>query len=103
MIELSPGIITILMLGGVLVGVLLGYPLSIVVGAIGLILGYLLFGGEIVAQLYYTRVFKQLTNYVLLAVPFFIFMGTMLERSGVAEGLYDALYLGSVDSKADWL
>ena len=93
MIDLSPEIVTLIMLGGVLVFVLLGYPLAIVVGGIGFAVGFLLFGGSIVTELFYGRMFKQLTNYVLLAVPLFIFMGTMLEKSGVAEGLYDALYL----------
>jgi len=93
MIELSPEIITIIMLGGVLITVLLGYPLAIAVGAIGLIVGFMIFGVPITLELYYGRIFYQLTNYVLLAVPFFVFMGTMLERSGITEGLYDALYL----------
>ncbi|MBE9513761.1 MAG: TRAP transporter large permease subunit [Chloroflexi bacterium] len=93
MIEMSPEVVTILMFAGVFIGVLLGYPLAIVVGAVGLIVGILLFGGAIVTELYYGRIFKQLTNYVLLAVPLFIFMGTMLERSRVADALYDALYL----------
>ena len=90
---MSPELVTILLLGGVLVGVLLGYPLAVSVGAVGVIIGFLLFGGKIVSELYYNRVFNQLTNYILLAVPFFVFMGTMMEKSGVAEGLYDALYL----------
>jgi tripartite ATP-independent transporter DctM subunit len=93
MIDMSPELITILMFAGVLVGVLIGYPLAIVVGAVGLIVGVLLFGGDVLAELYYGRIFKILTNYVLLAVPLFIFMGTMLERSRVADSLYDALYL----------
>jgi len=93
MVDLSPEIITIMMLGGVLVTVLLGYPLAIAVGAIGLIVGFWIFGVPITLELYYGRIFYQLTNYVLLAVPFFVFMGTMLERSGITEGLYDALYL----------
>jgi len=93
MISMSPSLVAILMFGGVLVGVLLGYPLAVVVGGVGLIFGILLFGSSITAELYYGRIFYQLTNYVLLAVPLFVFMGTMLERSGVAEGLYDALYL----------
>jgi len=44
MIELSPEIITILMMGGILVGVLTGYPLAIVIGAVALIVGYALWG-----------------------------------------------------------
>jgi len=91
--ELSPEIITIIMFAGIFIGVLIGYPLAIAIGAVGLIVGFILFGPSITIELYYCRIWKQLTNYVLLAVPLFVFMGNMLERSGVAGGLYDALYL----------
>jgi len=92
MIDLSPEIITAIMLGGVLVGVLIGYPLAIPVGAVGLIMGFLLFGGG-VFDMYYARLFKLIHNYVLLAVPLFVFMGVMLESSGIAERMYAALYV----------
>ena len=92
MIDLSPEIVTIVMLSGVLVGVLIGYPLAIPVGAVGLIVGYALFGGA-VFDLLYARLFKLVHSYVLLAVPLFVFMGVMLERSGIADRMYAALYL----------
>ena len=92
MIDISPELVTILMLGGVLVGVLIGYPLAIPVGALGLIFGFLLYGVP-VFDLVYARLFKLINNYALLAVPLFVFMGVMLERSGIAEKMYDALYL----------
>jgi len=92
MIELSPEIFTILMLGGLLIGVLTGFPLAIVIGIIALIFGYFIWG-ENVAQLIYGRIFMILVNYIVLAVPLFVFMGVMLERSGITERLYDALYL----------
>lgn len=93
MIEISPEIITVLMLGGILVGVLLGYPLAIAIGGIGIIAGLICFGPSITFELYYGRFFSLLMNYVLLAVPLFIYMGTMLEHSGVAEGMYGALHV----------
>lgn len=92
MIELSPEILTILMLGGLLIGVLTGFPLAIVIGAIALPIGYYVWG-EATPQLLYTRIFMIVTNYIVLAVPLFVFMGVMLERSGITEKLYDALYL----------
>ncbi len=92
MIELSPEIITILMLGGLLVGVLTGFPLAFVIGAIAIIFGFLVWG-DAVAQLLYGRIFMIVKNYIVLAVPLFVFMGVMLERSGITEKLYDALYV----------
>ncbi len=93
MIDMSPEVITVLLMGGILVGVLLGYPLAISVGAVGFLVGLALWGPGIVSDMYYTRIFNQITNYTLLAVPFFVIMGVMLERTGVAEDLYSAFYL----------
>jgi tripartite ATP-independent transporter DctM subunit len=93
MIEIDPGLVAILMLGGIFVGVLLGFPLAISIGGVGIVIGILLFGPKIAAELYYGRFYSGLENYVLLAVPLFIFMGIMLEHSGVADGMYEALYL----------
>lgn len=36
-------------------------------------------------------VYRQLTNYVLISVPLFIFMAAMLERSGIARDMYSSL------------
>ncbi len=92
MIEISPEITTILMLGGILVGILSGFPLAIPIGALGLILGYAILGNPVL-DIMYSRLFFLVTNYVLLAAPLFIFMGVMLERSAIAERMYSALYV----------
>ncbi|MBM3143245.1 MAG: TRAP transporter large permease subunit [Chloroflexi bacterium] len=93
MIDLSPETIAAIMMGGVLVGVLTGYPLAPVIAGIALIVGYLAWGGPQVTILFYSRMYDLVRSYVILAAPLFIFMGLMLERSGIAEKLYDALYL----------
>ncbi|MGB2813892.1 MAG: TRAP transporter large permease subunit [Dehalococcoidales bacterium] len=92
MIDLSPEILTAIMLGGIVVGVLTGFPVGFVIGAIGLIVGYVVFG-DIIGQVLYDRAVDLMINYILLAVPLFIFMGTMLEYSGIAEKMFDALYV----------
>jgi len=92
MIELSPEIITILMLGGILVGVMVGYPLGLVIGGLALIFGFAT-QGPLIGQLLYMRVWGVFLNYVLLAIPLFVFMGLMLAHSGIAERMYDALYI----------
>ena len=92
MIELSPETITIIMLGGILLFVLTGFPIALVVGSVGLIVGYLVFG-DTALEIMYTRVYSLSLNYPFLAVPLFTFMGVVLQRSGIAEGLYDSLYL----------
>jgi len=88
----SPELITIIMLGGVLIGVIAGYHIAIPIGAIALIIGYLQFGNP-VFDLIYGRLASLILSYTFLAVPLFVFMGVMLERSGIAEKMYSALYL----------
>lgn len=92
MIDISPELLTFLMLAGVLVGVLIGYPLAIPVGAMGLLFGFIVYGNA-VPNLLYGRLFSLVHSYTLLAIPLFVFMGVMLEKSGIAEKLYEALYV----------
>jgi len=80
------------MLVGLLLGVLTGYPLALVVGVIGLVAGYAVFGDSVIA-LMYQRWFGILNDYTLLAIPLFVFMGLVLERSGISERMFDALYV----------
>lgn len=92
MIDISPTLVVIIMLGGLLALVMSGFPLAYVVGFLAFVVGFLIYG-ENVAQMFYIRTYKLMMNYVLLAVPLFVFMGSMLERSGIIERLYEALYL----------
>ena len=91
-IDMSPEALTIFMLASVVVGLAIGYPLGFVLGTIGLVSGYIVYGNAVV-DLFYSRVMASLLNYVKLAVPLFVFMGTMLGHSGIAEKMYDAFYL----------
>ncbi len=93
MIDISPELIVVIMFGGILVGVLTGYPLAPVIAGVALIVGYLTWGGPQVTILFYSRMYDLTRSYIILAAPLFIFMGLMLERSGIAERLYNALYL----------
>ncbi len=92
MIDFSPELIAIVMLGGLILTVLSGYPLALPIGAVALVVGFLAFGDSVFGIIY-QQVFSILHNYVLLALPLFIFMGVTLEYSGIAERMYDALFL----------
>ena len=92
MSELSPEVITIIMLGGFMLAVLSGYPIAISIGGLALIVGFALTGPPVFIQIY-ARMFRLIHNYTFLAVPLFIFMGSMLSSSGITEKLYDALYV----------
>ncbi len=92
MIELSPELMTLGMLGLVLFGILTGYPIAYVLGILGFAFGYLIFGDRVVF-LFYSRLYNTFTSYTLLAIPLFVFMGAVLERSGIVERAYSAMYL----------
>jgi len=69
---------------------LLGYPVAMTLGGVSVIFGVLAFGTDFFALLP-LRIWGTMTNQVLLAVPLFIFMGVMLEKSGIAEKLLETM------------
>ena len=72
-----------------------GYPVALVLGGIGLFFGFIgIYFDEFVFVQFRamsSRVFGIEENIILTAIPMFIFMGTMLERSGVARDLLNCL------------
>jgi TRAP-type mannitol/chloroaromatic compound transport system permease large subunit len=74
---------------------LLGYPAAFSLGAVGLLFG--LIGIELgqfapdFLQALPERIYGVMSNDTLLAIPFFTFMGLVLERSGMAEDLLDTI------------
>jgi len=69
-----------------------GFPVAFSLMGIAFLFGMVGFGGGIFPMLI-RRVYSVADNYVLAAVPLFIFMGTVLERSGIAGKLFDAISL----------
>ena len=61
-------------------------------GGVSFILGYFTFGPTFF-NLLPLRIWGVMTNYVLIAVPLFVFMGVMLEKSGLAEELLETMAL----------
>ncbi len=84
-----------LMFVGLVLFLLLGYPVAFALGANGLMFGLIgielgYFGFDQMQALP-ARVFGIMSNATLLAIPFFTFMGLILERSGLAEELLDSV------------
>jgi tripartite ATP-independent transporter DctM subunit len=79
---------------GLLVGffglLMLGVPVGITLAASGFIFGFLGFG-ETLFQLLPARIYGVVANYQWLAIPLFVFMGVMLEKSRLAEDLMDVI------------
>ncbi len=71
---------------------LFGYPVAFTLGGVSFILGYLTFGIHFF-NLLPLRIWGVMTNYVLIAVPLFVYMGVMLEKSGLAEELLETMAL----------
>jgi tripartite ATP-independent transporter DctM subunit len=76
----------------VLVSLLSGYPVSFTLGGLSVIFGVIVFGFDFF-QLLPLRIWGIMNNYVLIAVPLFVFMGVMLEKSGLAEELLETMAL----------
>ncbi|WP_428247118.1 TRAP transporter large permease [Ferrovibrio sp.] len=84
-----------LMFGGLVVFMLIGYPVAFSLAAVGLFFGFIGieegFFHMTLLQALPERVFGIMANDLLLAIPFFTFMGVILERCGLAEDLLDGL------------
>jgi tripartite ATP-independent transporter DctM subunit len=82
----------LLMFPALIALIAIGIPISFSMMLVALGFGYMRFG-DIVFRQFAQRVDEVSSNYVLGAIPLFIFMGAVLERAGIAERLFDALYM----------
>lgn len=78
-----------------IVVLLIGYPVAFALAFVGFIFGFVgIEMGLLPVNLFGAipdRIFGQMSNETLLAIPFFTFMGLILERSGMAEDLLDTI------------
>jgi tripartite ATP-independent transporter DctM subunit len=84
-----------LMFAGMILFMLIGYPAAFSLAATGLFFGFLgiefgLIRPDFLGNLTY-QLFGIISNELLLAIPFFTFMGAILERCGLAEDLLDSI------------
>jgi len=82
--------ISILLLAGFLLFLAAGVPMAFACGMLGVSLAYLKFGVPGLGLLM-QRIYALCTEYVLISVPMFILMASLMERSGIAKDMYDAL------------
>jgi len=85
-----------LMFGGLVLVMLLGYPVAFTLSALGIAFGFVAiwhgFFDLNFLQAIPSRIYGNvLSNELLLAVPFFTFMGAILERCGLAEDMLDSM------------
>lgn len=84
-----------LMFAGALVFLSLGYPVAFSLGGVAILFGLIGISLGVFDPIFLTampqRIFGIMGNYTLLAIPYFIFIGSMLERSGIAENLLETM------------
>ncbi|MDI6753017.1 MAG: TRAP transporter large permease subunit [Thermodesulfobacteriota bacterium] len=88
---MSIEVITLLLFGAIILFLVLGLPLAFVLGGVGLVGCYFLWGSKglfIVAS----QTYGAMGKFTLLAIPLFIFMAMILERAGVADDLYTMMH-----------
>ena len=83
-------ILAIAMLASFFVLLMLGIPVGLTLATTGFVFGWLGFG-SLLFNLLPHRIFGVVTNTTLLAIPLFVFMGVMLEKSRLAEDLMDVI------------
>ncbi len=90
-------VLALILFISIFVTVLKGYPVSFTLGGLSILfaLACTVFAPDYVdlkdMRLLSYRMFGVINNYVLMAVPLFIFMGIMLEKSGLAEDLLESM------------
>ncbi|NSY46262.1 MULTISPECIES: TRAP transporter large permease [Agrobacterium] len=84
-----------IMFAALIIVLLLGYPVAFALAFVGFFFGFIgIELGLLPATLFQAipdRIFGQMSNETLLAIPFFTFMGLILEKSGMAEDLLDTI------------
>lgn len=88
--ELSPEVLSLMMFGGLLVGLFMGHPLAFVLGGLAIIFGWLGWGTS-AFFMFANNIYGVMNSYVLVSIPLFVLMAQFLDVSGIAEKLFGAL------------
>jgi tripartite ATP-independent transporter DctM subunit len=91
MMEMGPEGLTIILFGSLIILLLMGLPLVFALGGVATLFTIFIWGPNALAVLS-NRTYMCMDMFMLVAVPMFIFMGAMLQRSGIAEDLYNMMY-----------
>lgn len=92
---MNPDLLSLLMFGAVLVFLAIGYPVAFSLGGVALIFTFVGMALGIFDPIFWSampqQIFGTMNNFTLLAIPYFIFLGSMLEKSGIAEDLLETM------------
>ena len=87
---MEPSIVTFLLFGLMIAAIALGVPVAFVLGGLGIVFTWFLWGPQGLLVIVSTAYGKG-TDFILIALPLFILMGHFLEVSGIAEDLYEMM------------
>jgi tripartite ATP-independent transporter DctM subunit len=89
--QIDPIIVTLLMFGAMLLLMAMGAPLVYCLSIVGMA-GAIFLWGVNGAEMVVVSTFGLMNTFVLVALPLFIFMGLVLESSGIADNLFEMFY-----------
>ncbi len=85
-------LLTVVLLGCILVFFALGAPVGLALGGIAMAVGYLTWGDSLF-NVIPTTLESTYFNFILLAIPLYIYMGQLLTRSGIGDAMFNATQL----------
>ena len=88
---MSPELATLIMFGGLIVVLMMGVPLAWCLGGVAAVFSFALWGAEGLRVAVY-QTWGCIWNIVLVAIPLFMCMGILMERSGIAEALFETMH-----------
>ncbi|WP_419174105.1 TRAP transporter large permease [Desulfosediminicola sp.] len=92
---MSPEILTVAMFATLILAITLGHPLAYTLAAVATLFGLIDNGFDVAGlfDMFANNCWGLMNNYVLVAIPLFILMAQLLDRSKVADELFETLYV----------
>jgi len=92
---MSPEIMTVAMFASLIVAITFGHPLAYTLAAVATLFGLIDNGFNVPAlfDMFANNTYGLMENYVLVAIPLFILMAQLLDRSKVSDELFESLYI----------
>lgn len=88
---MNPALIVLLMFFFVIILFVMRTPVAFTLGAVGIVALYLINGPRFL-QMLPPSIIENMTSIILLAIPLFIFIGCILEKSGIADEIFEMIY-----------
>ncbi len=89
---MNPALIVLFMFLAVIVLFILRTPVAFTLGVVGITSLYLI-NGPMFLQMLPPSIMENMTSIVLLAIPLFVFIGCILEKSGIADDIFQMIYI----------